>query len=345
MDIALFSVMLYLTGGVTNPFAPLFLLPMALAAAALPPRLVWMVTATTIAVYAYLRRHHVSLEHPQGHTEVYELHETGMVINYLLTAVLLTYICLKAVAALRSHERLLATARDAQLRNESVVAIGALAAGHAHELSSPLSTMAVVVAELQRERAHDGALARDLKIVADQIDRCKATVSKLVETAGRRRADSVGVATLDEFIGSIVERARSLHPGATIEMRIDPAAPALRLAVEDTLRQAITNLVDNAVQASPQSVTVTAAVSVTELTISVRDDGPGFPPELQRSLGAKLLASSKGPEHGMGLMLTTATLERLGAVLELSNRPEGGACAEVRIPLSALKIPERTTEK
>jgi two-component system sensor histidine kinase RegB len=339
LDVVLFTVMLYLTGGVTNPFAPLFLLPMALAAASLPTRLVWLTTASTIAAYAFLRRHHLELQHPEGHTEVYAIHEAGMVVNYLLTAVLLTYICLKAVAALRGHERVLADARDAQMRNESVVAIGALAAGHAHELGSPLSTMAVVVSELQRERAHDAALVRDLKLVAEQIDRCKDIVSRLVETAGRRRAESVGAAMAGEFVDSIVERARSLHPGATIEVRIDRSASEPRIVVEDTLRQAITNLVDNAVEASPQSVVVTAAWSPSELTISVHDGGPGYPADLLRSLGKKIHDSKKGPGHGMGLMLTAATLERLGGALELSNPPGGGARADARIPLLPLALP------
>lgn len=342
LEVALFTAMLYLTGGVTNPFSPLFLLPMALAAAALPPRLVWAVTASTIAAYAFIRNHHLSLQHPEGHTEVYELHETGMVVNYVLTGVLLTYICLRAVSALRNHERMLAQARDTQLRNESVVAIGALAAGHAHELGSPLSTMAVVVGELQRERAHDPVLLRELDIVATQIDRCKDIVSRLVETAGRRRAESVGVTTVSAFVDSIVERARSLHSGATIELRMDRAAASPRIVVEDTLRQAITNLVDNAVQASPQSVVVVAAWSASELTISVRDCGPGFPPEMLRTLGKRIHASQKGPGHGMGLMLTAATLERLGGALELSNAPDGGARADVRIALRALALPRRT---
>jgi two-component system sensor histidine kinase RegB len=339
LDVALFTTMLYLTGGVTNPFAPLFLLPMALAAAALPPRLVWICTASTIAAYGFLRNHHLALQHPQGHTEVYELHEVGMVINYLLTAVLLTYICLKAVEALRRHERMLTAARDTQMRNESVVAIGALAAGYAHELGSPLSTMAIVVDELRRERAHDEVLSRDLSIVAQQLDRCKGIVSHLVASAGRRRAESVGIATTREFVETIVERARSLHPGATIELQVDCAAPSPRILVEDTLRQAITNLIDNAVHASPQSVAVVATWSPTELTLSVRDSGPGFPAELLRSLGKELQDSAKGPGHGMGLMLTAATLERLGGALALSNQPGGGARADARIPLHALALP------
>jgi two-component system, sensor histidine kinase RegB len=344
LDVALLTAMLYLTGGVTNPFAPLFLLPMALAAAALPPRLVWLVTLSTIAAYAFLRSHHLALQHPEGHTEVYELHESGMVVNYLLTAVLLTFISLKAVTALRSHERMLTAARDAQMRNESVVAIGALAAGHAHELGSPLSTVAVLVSELQRERAHDQALLRDLKIMAEQIERCKDIVSNLVASAGRRRADSVGVATVREFVDSIVERARSLHPGATIELRIDRTAPSPRIVVEDTLRQAITNLIDNAVQASPQTVVVIAAWSPSELSLSVLDNGPGFPPELLRHLGKHVHASAKGPGRGMGLLLTAATLERLGGALELSNQPESGARADVRIALRSLVLPEEPTK-
>ena len=171
VDIALFATILYLTGGASNPFAPLFVLPMAVTASALPPRGVWATTVSTMLAYVFLRYNHVPLYHPSGETQVYELHENGMVVNYLFTAALLAFFVNRMHSTLRQHEHLLARARDAQMRNESVVAIGALAAGYAHELSTPLSTVAVVVAELQRERSTDLRLAQDLSVVSHRKNR------------------------------------------------------------------------------------------------------------------------------------------------------------------------------
>lgn len=339
LDVLLFALMLYFTGGATNPFAPLFVLPTAITAVALPARQVWIIAFTTMAAYVLLRYVHVPLLHPAGHTQVYDLHEDGMVINYLFTAVLLTYFCLRMIATLREREHMLAAARDTQMRNESVAAIGALAAGHAHQLSSPLATMAVVVTELQRQYGADARLRHDLALLDQQVDACKRIVSNLAHAAGRPRAEAAHGAPLCEFLDSIVDRARALNPGATIITTFGPATPAPTIVAEDTLRLAITNLIDNAARASPQHVEVHIDWSGGELLVSVRDRGPGFPAELLQRLGRQL-DTSKGPEQGMGLglLLSAVTLQRLGGRLELSNSPQGGARADLRLPLDTIVI-------
>lgn len=339
LDVALFALMLYFTGGSSNPFAPLFILPTAIVASALQPRYVWLVALTTMGAYAGLRYWHVPLFHPQGHTQVYDLHEDGMVINYVFTAALLTYFCVRMIVSLRERERMLANARDAQIRSESVVAIGALAAGHAHELSTPLATMAVVVSELQRQHATDPALCRDLAVLGEQVEACKRIVSNLAQAAGQPRSESAHGAAFDDFLRAIIERSRALHPGATIDVAFGSPAPAPMIVAEDTLRLAITNLVDNAARASPQQVRVEADWAGDELRVRVRDQGPGFPPELLHRLG-KRLQSTRAPSQGMGLglLLSAVTLERLGGRLELSNAPEGGALAVLRLPLHSILI-------
>ncbi|MFZ2649327.1 MAG: hypothetical protein WA210_04380 [Burkholderiaceae bacterium] len=157
IDIALFAVLLYLNGGNSNPFAPLLLLPLAIAASTLAPRWVWVAAISTILAFA-LQCDHWPLMHPLGESAESRLHQDGMAVNFLFAAALLAFACSRMQAALRGHARMHADAREAQLRNESVVAIGALAAGYAHELSAPLATMAVVVAELKRERSADPRL-------------------------------------------------------------------------------------------------------------------------------------------------------------------------------------------
>ena len=339
LDILMFAVVLYFTGGSTNPFAPLFVLPMAIAASALAPRWVWITAASTMLAYVFLRFHHVALFHPAGETQVYELHENGMVVNYLFTAALLAFFVNRMHRALNQHERLLADARDAQMRSESVVAIGALAAGYAHELSSPLSTMAVVVAELKREHAANAELLRDLQLLDDQLVSSKQIVSNLASAGGQRRAESAGGARLDQFIGAIIQRARALHPGASLTATLDPVSPPPQIVAEETLRQAITNLIDNAVHASPFQVDISADWSGPDLHIAVSDRGPGFPEDVLQNLGQRL-GTARRPEGGLGLglLLSVSTLERLGGSLHLTNRLGGGACAEIRLPLRAITI-------
>ncbi len=341
LDILLFAAMLYLTGGATNPFAPLFVLPMAVVATTLGARHVLITVVSTMAAYVFLHHHHVPMFHPEGETAVYELHEDGMVINYMCTAALLAVVCSHMRATMSRHERLLAAAREAQMRNESVLAIGALAAGYAHELSSPLSTMAVVVAELQREHGSPQALQQDLRLLGDQLEACKRIVSSLTSAGGRRRAESAGAVGLDKFIGSIIEQVHALHPGATVVCSLDAHTPAPQIVAEETLRQTITNLVTNGAQASPLAVHVSADWSGSELRIAVRDKGPGFSPEVLERVGQPLdstRSAEGGFGLGLGLVLSVATLERLGGQLVLSNPPGGGALAEMHVPLRAILL-------
>ena len=339
VDIVLFTAVLYLTGGTANPFAPLFLVPMAIVLSAMKTDRVWLLTLSTMAAYAILRYWHVPLYHPDGLTEVYALHEDGMVANYLFTAALAAFFGTRMSAATRQHDRMLSDAREAQMRNESVVTLGALAAGYAHELSSPLATMAVVVSELKREQGHDAALLRNLQVIEDQINASKQIISNLACAAGQRRAEAASGARLDQFISALVARAQSLHPGASIGLRLDTVSPAPFVIVEETLRQALTNLIDNAVQASPHHVTLRADWSHAELMVEVHDRGPGFSPEALARLGKQAGTTKAGNGGlGVGLLLSAAALERLGGRLEFSNDPQGGACARVRMPLSSILI-------
>lgn len=343
LDILMFAAMLYLTGGAANPFAPLFVLPMAVVAFSLPVRHVLITVASTMTAYAFLRYQHVPMFHPQGETAVNDLHENGMLINYMFTAALLAAFCSYMRSALARNERLLADAREVQMRSESVLAIGALAAGYAHELSSPLSTMAVVVAELRREHGAHPTLPQDLRVLDDQVNACKRIVSNLAIAGGRRRAESVTAIGIDRFIESIVEQVRALYPGATIVATLDPRTPAPRIVADETLRQTITNLVTNAAQAGPCNVQVSADWSGSELKIAVRDHGPGFPAEVLQRVGLPLESTRHqdggfGLGLGLGLALSMATLERLGGRLELRNPTGGGALAEIHIPLQSILL-------
>jgi two-component system, sensor histidine kinase RegB len=337
-DIALFGAVLYFAGGTTNPFAPMLAMPLV-AAASLPRAWMWLTATSTVVTYLFLLRFNIPMNHPLGIQEVFRLHSVGDQFSYLITTATLAYFVHKMMASQKAHERTMADVRERQMRDDTVLSIGAFAAGCAHELSSPLTTMSVVVKELQREGADPQRLADDLRILEQQVAISKDIVTKFTGAAGRRRADAVAAVRADEFIECIVAKARALHPTATISLTLGRALVAPTIVSEETLRQAIGNLIDNAVHACPIDVQVSADWEGSDFTITVRDHGPGFPPEAMHKLG-RVIFSTKGPSHGSGLgvMLTQVTVNRLGGSLSLSNPPGGGACAQMRLPLNDIRL-------
>jgi two-component system sensor histidine kinase RegB len=238
----------------------------------------------------------------------------------------------------------LAEARQKAIADEAVVRVGTLAAGAAHELGTPLATMAVVVGEMQRQlhTAPAGATAQDVEILAAQIDACRRTLSGLLAAAGQSRAEGGGREPLDRFIVSVVARCRAANPGAAIECRCEGIEPAPEIFVERTLQQAFLNLLDNAVYASPQAVAADASWNEDELRFTVCDRGDGIPADVLPRLGKELFTTKPaGKGNGLGLVLAATTVGRLGGSIRWRNRPEGGACADVLLPLRALTVTTR----
>lgn len=344
VDIALFTAMLYFTGGPTNPFAPLYVLPVMIVAMALPPRRLWFTAVLTMACYIGLRDFHVPLSHPQGHGEVYKLHEDGMIVNYVLTSAMLVYFSTRLFASLRKHARQAGDAQEAQMRSESVAAIGALAAGSAHELGSPLSTVAIIAAELRHRYPQDDVLQGDVSLIEQQLASCNRILACMANAGDERRAQSANGSQLDEFIESTVRRVQAVNSGATVLTQLDGPRPAPWIAVEESLRQTIANVIHNAVRASPQHVQVAASWTPTRLEVTVTDRGPGFTPEALKTLGKGIARrrSSVGGGMGVGLLLGAETLHRLGGSLSLTNNACGGACVQMQVPLNSLLIDDTT---
>lgn len=337
LDIVMFAAVLYFTGGAANPFSILVVLPYMIIASALAPR--WVVLIAGFAVFCHLLLAWLApgLSHPEGVDALYALQVKGMIAAFVMAALLLTFFVNRLNTAARRNELSLRQALELQTRNESVTAMGALAAGYAHELSSPLGTMSLIVEDLLVRQAHS-PLAQDLRKLDEQLRNCKDIISNLAQAGGQRRSESAGAIRADLFVLSILDRVRNLHAGATLIPALDPATPPV-IVGEETLRQAVTNVVENAVQASPHHVLVQTHWGGEELRITVQDRGPGFAPEILQQFGMTVHTTRRAVGgHGMGLVLASATLDYLGGGLTLSNAPEGGACVTIEVPLATIGI-------
>lgn len=339
LDVAALSGLLYLSGGSTNPFVSLYLLPLVIAATTLPPRYAWTMAAVTAVCYGLLFFFSlpIAATHSRHAEADFHLHVIGMWVNFVLSAGLIAFFVGRMAQAIRARDAELARQKEIALRNERIVALGTLAAGAAHELGTPLSTMAVVLNELAQDHADHPGLSRDLTTLRQQVAACKQTITRMVAAAGEARAEGGGAQAVDEFLRETLENWRLLRPSVTLAERLSGPAPAPTILSEHTLRQAIVNLLDNAADASPHSVELDCSWGVDRLRLEIRDRGPGLDAKARARVGQGFFSTkAQGQGNGIGLLLAKATFERLGGELRLDGRAGGGVRTLLDLPLDSL---------
>ncbi|MBY0577872.1 MAG: sensor histidine kinase [Burkholderiales bacterium] len=330
LDVIALTALLYFSGGSTNPFVSLYLIPLIISAAALPWRYTWSMAAITVSCYTLLMNYFVPLEE-----QTFMLHIFAMWTTFVFSTVLIALFVVKMSESIRERDILLAKAREDALRNERIVALGTFAAGAAHELGTPLATMAVVCGELESEYAGDKALGMDLSILSAQIDNCKRILTGLLASAGEARAEGGRILQADEFVEKILEQWRLVRPAATHTYR-KPEKPAPTVLAEQTLSQAILNLLNNAADASPESIEIDLDWNDSGIFIEILDRGPGLTPEAAASAGKPFFSTKPAGEgFGIGLFLANASIERMGGKVHLFNRDGGGTATRVILPVKS----------
>jgi two-component system sensor histidine kinase RegB len=341
LDLAAFTVLLFLSGGAANPFSLLFVLHAVVMALLLSPAAAACGAAVAIACFIVLTQAFVPMRQDSGEPLGAGLLAFGHWTSLALAAGVTAWFVIRIVAALREHDRLLAQAAQRALRDEAVLRVGALAAGAAHELATPLTTMAVVVGEIA---LHAGTpeLKRDAEVLAGQIGICRETIGNMMAAAGHAGAVGGGRERLDRFLESIAARCRATRPEANIMCEWGAGLCASEIFAEQSLRQALLSLLNNAVDASPADVRFAGARQAHELRLSIADRGQGLPEGELDKLGRTFFTTKpRGQGAGLGLVLAARAVERLGGTLGWKKRPGGGMCAEVVLPWNALSLEER----
>lgn len=329
-DSTLFTLLLYFSGGASNPFISYYLIPITIAAITLSGRLTAAITLFALLSYSVLLEIHVPIEalsisSHSGHAGHAaqggaNLHIIGMWVNFALSASIIGYYISRMAATVREQQKRLEQQRADQLRSDQLNAIGLLAAGTAHELGTPLNTMRIVLDEL-REPSTIPAPS-DLDLLSQQVAQCQHILRSLVDTARQATDPSPHSVAVTAHLDKLIERWQLLRPGVSVACEL-AIADTLQARMHPAIDQAIINLLNNAADASPEQVSISASESNQQLTIAVQDSGPGINPH-----GA-------GDSHGLGigLTLTQATVERFGGQLELQSLREGGSLALLTLPL------------
>lgn len=338
LDVAALTGLLYLTGGATNPFTWFFLLPLTITAALLPKTYIWAMTALTIACYTLLMAAYVPFPYGNLHREGgFGLHVFGMWLGFVISASIVAYFVVEMAENLREQEQSLAVAREQALRDERVVALGTLAAGAAHELGTPLGTMALLTRELEQEYRGKrfAELHSRLRLLREQVDRCKQGLSVIAASAGEARAEAAHPLSVEAYLRELVEQWRRLRPGIQVHYELHGSDPSPVILSERTLSQALLSILNNAADASPQAVEVDGHWSTAQLIIQVADRGSGLSTVASATV-LKAPVTTKPDGLGLGLFLAHAAIKRLGGHVSLCDRPGGGTRTRVVVPLAAL---------
>lgn len=336
LDVLALTAVLYFTGGSTNPFAPFYLLPLTLTAVSLPGFYTWVMMLFTLGCYTLLLFYNVPMPAMHGgHGTDFRLHEMGMWFGFLLSAIIIAGFAVKMSATVRNRDKKIAELRAQQLHQEHILALGTLAAGAAHELGTPLSTMAVLLNDMDAEQVIND---RKLQTLRDQVKRCKTILGSLSAAAGEIRAESGSAQPLDQFLTSLLQDWLKSRTEIQIQYELTGTKPAPEVIIDQTITQAILNILNNAADASPDDVRVDAGWTEDELRIDVADRGEGLSSDLLSQAG-KSIRSTKKDGLGLGLFLSYTTLQRLGGDVQLLDRDEGGTLCRIILPLKNLTLP------
>lgn len=358
IDVFALALLLYLTGGASNPIIWVFLLPLILTAIMLPQAYAWNMVILTCCTYTLLITYNIPLPaiephipdpqlvspemqqylHDMEDEHYFNLHMFGMWFGFVFSAGLVAYFVVELSKSLKERERSLADARENALRDERVVSLGALAASAAHEMGTPLGTMAILSHEMEIEypQAQFPDLHSHIKIMKQQITRCKEALSVLSASAGEMRAESGKPMSLIEYIDEVLNQWRAYNTTSKLNLYITPTAIDVnaKIIADRTLTHSIINILNNAAEVSPidKGIDFSTDWDSQLLRLKIRDFGPGFPPDVVEFAGKKPVTSSK-QGLGVGLFLTATTINRLGGKIEFSNMKSGGACVEISLPL------------
>lgn len=337
-DTLVLGYLLYFTGGASNPFITLLLVPIALSAAALSARAILAVAALAGVAYVILLYWNVPLPMPmhEDSPNRFSLHVAGMGVNFVISAVLLGFFISRLARVLRLQQLEVQRVRERALRDEGILAIATQAAGAAHELNTPLSTMRTLLPELRREHAGDTSLAEDLELLAGQVDRCRTILREMVAFGKAQLSQEPERLSVASFIHGCQERFQLLRPEAELSLTLDDDIAQTVLRTPPGLRHALLNLLNNAADASAVRHSHAVALRISRdngwLQLSVCDRGPGFD---VHDASAPLGYSQKQTGLGIGLALAEATAERLNGEL-IARNAEHGAEVCLRLPLAVI---------
>ena len=325
-DILFLSLLLLFSGGATNAFVSLLLIPIAISAVTLPPSLLALVAFLAIASYSILLWFlPMSVMHGnmQGHF-------IGMGINFLFSALVVAIVVGKMARSINQRERAISAYRENLLKQEQVTSLGVASAQVTHQLATPIATVQLLADELS-EDFPDNDVIEDMQC---QLARCTDSLNAFRAMVFDIKEQHITAIAISDLLVQVLENLRVNHPEISVELTEQQPKGGSVMA-DAALLPAIINLINNAVRATKANhsnkIALISCISNANWQFIIRDYGLGFTLEKLNQLGVKPVSS----EHGLGMavFLSHASLERLGGKLALTNHNQGGALVTLSLPV------------
>lgn len=336
-DVMILAVILYFTGGATNPFISLFIIPIVISVTVLPRRYAWWLVFLTVSLYtALLFFYQPIVDEHTGHTDGgFSGHLVGMWVAFIVSAGIVVHFIYAMGETLRKQRALLAEARERDLRDQKLLTLGTLAASTAHEMGTPLGSMRLLVSEIKNELSDiPPQVAKDLQTLHVQMDRCATALSELSAAAGQAHLLGGSVLSVDTFLLSLRNDWLSQREGISVQCDWNTEAQAGKILSDQGLRHAIVNILNNAADASPVELLWQVRIIDHSLRMKICDRGPGMSDEMREQIGRQPV-STKDTGMGLGLFLAYGVIERFGGRVEMEPREGGGLCSTISLPLQA----------
>jgi len=333
-DAILYSSLLYQFGGATNPFISILLIPLIITASTLPLLYTLAMSLFVSGLYTSLLYHHVSLvelsaRHQHSVIQLFDLHITGMWLSFILSVALISVFIVRMQRSLRQGEHKLQQAREKSIQDQQLLALATMAAGTAHELGTPLSTLRIVLKDLELDHPE---LKDDIELMQQQVDLCASRLKALTQSIANNEDTPQPIT---QFMNELLSTWQLQRPHAAFDFSPPDKDPIPWVNSNVSLRQALLNLLNNAADASAAPIHLALDWDTRSIWLKIQDQGPGLTPEQMQTLGKPFVTTKGG--LGIGLFLTTSTLASQKGDVRLYNHPQGGTLTEVRLAIHPIK--------
>jgi len=338
LDVILLTGLLYFSGGPTNPFSIIYVVYIAMSAVMLSPRWTWTIAGLSVLSFGALFVVHAPSEHMGhgSHDGGFQSHLYGMFIALVLAVALITYFVSQLSIELRRRERELAEAEERTHRWGKLASIATLAAGAAHELGTPLGTIAIAAKEMEREAETipgGESLREDAQLIRAELERCRLVLDRMAEAGGEHVGEASTLVRIEEIIDEV---RRRLGPDDGKRWVVQSEVEAVR-APREALLQMVENIARNGFDACKDGE-VAFQVSATDASVELRfrDEGLGMDPDvIRRATDPFFTTKETGDRMGLGLFLARTLVDSLGGRLTIESEQGRGSTIVAVLPQSS----------